>query len=63
MRLRSEGPVQEIASMQDPASTRILLTVDYGARAVSPVVGSMYVHGVGQYDRHPIHRETWVAGS
>jgi type 1 glutamine amidotransferase len=28
--------------LQDPVSTRILLTADYGARAVSPIVGTLY---------------------
>jgi type 1 glutamine amidotransferase len=28
--------------LQDPASTRILLTADYGASGVSPTVGSLY---------------------
>jgi hypothetical protein len=28
--------------IQDPGSTRILLTAEYGARAVSPVVGPLY---------------------
>ena len=28
--------------LQDPGSTRILLTADYGQRAVSPIVGLLY---------------------
>lgn len=28
--------------LQDPASTRILMTADYGQAAVSPIVGSLY---------------------